>query len=73
MRHSRSFVSFIDTAIDRHPFCDCGAPMTPVDHDGDIWLECTRHDEVPRGIVARITALFGHDRELLLAREEGAA
>jgi hypothetical protein len=74
MRHSRSLVTFIETAIDRSPFCACGATMTPVEHDGELWLECTTHDEVARGLGARISALFiGHDRRLLLAREEFAA
>jgi hypothetical protein len=70
MRHSHSLVTLIETAIDRNPFCACGAPMTPVEHDGELWLECTTHDEARTGLVARISALFSHDRRLLLAREE---
>jgi len=73
MTHSRSYVTFIENAIDRNPFCACGSPMTPVEHDGALWLECATHDEVRRGLVARVSALFGHDRQLLLAREEYAA
>ena len=74
MRHSRSFVAFVEAAIDQSPFCACGARMTPVDHDGSIWLECTTHDEVPRGLGARISALFfGHDRQLLVVGEEQLA
>jgi hypothetical protein len=72
MRHSRSFISYIETAIDRNPFCACGAGMTAVEHDGAVWLECTRHDEERRGLAARIWWLFGHDRQLLLAADEAA-
>ena len=73
MRHSQSLVTAIDAALDRNPFCACGATMTPVEHDGALWLECATHDEIRHGLVARISALFGHDRQLLLAREEFAA
>jgi hypothetical protein len=72
MRHSTSLVGFIESAIDRTPFCACGAGMTAVEHDGALWLECVRHDEERRGLVARIWSLFGHDRQLLLAADEAA-
>ena len=72
MRHSHSLVGFIESAIDDTPFCSCGAGMTVVEHDGAMWLECSRHDESASGIVARIWSLFGHDRRLLLAADEAA-
>ena len=46
--------------------------MTVVDHDGSLWIECVRHDEDRRGIVARLWSLVGHDRRMLLAAEEAA-
>ena len=46
--------------------------MTAVEHDGSLWLECIRHDEDHRGVVARLWALVGHDRQLLLAADEAA-
>jgi hypothetical protein len=73
MRHSRSLIGYIETAVDRNPFCACGASMIPVEHDGALYLECSRHDEEKHGVVARIWSLFGHDRQLLLAPEELAA
>jgi len=72
MRHSSSLVDYIETAIDRTPFCACGAGMTAVEHDGSLWLECVRHDEDRRGVVARLWSLFGHDRRLLLVADEAA-
>ena len=72
MRHSISLVDYIDSAIDRTPFCACGAGMTAVEHDGSLWLECIRHDEVHRGMIARLWSIVGHDRRLLLAAEEAA-
>jgi hypothetical protein len=72
MLHSGSLVDYIETSIDRTPFCACGAGMTAVEHDGALWLECVRHDEDRRGVVARLWALFGHDRQLLLAADEAA-
>ena len=72
MRHSQSLVDFIEISIDQTPFCACGAGMTVVEHDGALWLECSRHDDDRRGIAARIWSLFGHDRRLLLAAEEAA-
>jgi hypothetical protein len=72
MRHSTSLICFIETAIDRTPFCACGAGMTAVEHDGALWLECVRHDEERHGLVARIWSVFGHDRQLLLAADEAA-
>jgi hypothetical protein len=73
MRHSRSFVTLIEAEIDANPFCACGARMKPVDHDGDIWLECATHDEVRSGFLARIRSLIGHDRKLVQAGEDLAA
>jgi hypothetical protein len=73
MRHSTSLVSYIESAVDRNPFCACGSPMLPVDHDGALYLECARHDEEKRGFTARLWSLFGHDRQLLMAAEELAA
>lgn len=73
MRHDRSLVVFIESALDRTPFCACGAPMVPADHAGALYLECTTHDEQPRGFFARLLSLVGHDRHLLLAAEEMAA
>ena len=72
MRHSISVVDYINSAIDRTPFCACGAGMTAVEHDGSLWLECVRHDEDRRGVVARLWSLLGLDRELLLAADEAA-
>lgn len=72
MHHSQSLVGYIESAIDQTPFCACGAGMTVVEHDGALWLECIRHDEARRGVVARLWSLFGHDRRLLLAAEEAA-
>ena len=72
MRHSTSLVDYIESAIDRTPFCLCGAGMTVVEHDGSLWLECVRHDDEPRGIVARLLSLVGHDRRLLLVADEAA-
>ena len=46
--------------------------MTAVEHDGSLWLECIRHDEQHRGVVARLWSLVGHDRRLLLAADEAA-
>ena len=73
MRDSRSIVDYIESAIDRHPFCACGAGMAPVEHDGALYLECRTHDEEKRGVIARISAVFGHDRRLLMAAEDMAA
>ena len=72
MRHSTSLVDFIESSIDRTPFCACGAGMTAVEHDGSLWLECVRHDEEHRGFAARLWSLVGHDRQLLLAADEAA-
>jgi hypothetical protein len=72
MQHTSSLVDYIERAIDRTPFCACGAGMTAVEHDGSVWLECVRHDEDRRGIIARVWSLFGHDRRLLLAADEAA-
>ena len=73
MRHSTSLVDYIESAIDRTPFCACGAGMTAVEHDGSLWLECVRHDEENRGIVAQARGpCVGHDRQLLLVAEEAA-
>ena len=72
MHHSQSLVGFIESAIDKDPFCACGAGMTVAEHDGALWLECVRHDDQPRGLVWRIWSLFGHDRRLLLAADEAA-
>ena len=49
MHHTSSLVDYIESAIDRSPFCACGAGMTAVEHDGSLWLECVRHDEDRRG------------------------
>ena len=73
MRHSRSLIGYIESAIDNNPFCSCGASMIPVEHDGALYLECARHDEERRGVVSRIRALLGHDRQLLIARDEMVA
>jgi hypothetical protein len=73
MPHSSSLVGYIESAVDRNPFCACGASMIPVEHDGALYLECVRHDEEKRGFAARVWALFGHDRQLLLAADELAA
>jgi hypothetical protein len=73
MRYSTSLVTLIETAEAATPFCACGKGMVPVEHDGELWLECVEHDTVERGILGRIRSLFGHDRRLLLAREELAA
>jgi hypothetical protein len=73
MRPSRSVIGYIESSMDSNPFCACGAQMIPVEHDGALYLECARHDQDDRGLVARIWSLFGHDRKLLLAPEELAA
>ena len=73
MRHSRSLITLIESAEAQTPFCGCGAPMIPAEHDGELWLECVEHDKVPEGFLARLRALVAHDRRLLLAREEYAA
>ena len=72
MRHTSSLVDYIETSIDRNPFCACGAGMTAVEHDGSLWLECSRHDDDRRGVIARLWSLFGHDRTLLFAADEAA-
>jgi hypothetical protein len=73
MRHSASLVTYIESVVDRTPVCACGAPMVPADHDGALYLECSTHDQEKRGFTARLWSLFGHDRQLLMAREELAA
>jgi hypothetical protein len=73
MTHDRSLIGYIESAIDRTPLCACGAAMVPAEHDGALFLECATHDEDRRGVIARVRALFGHDRQLLLAAEELAA
>jgi hypothetical protein len=73
MNSSTSLVSYIESAVDRTPYCACGATMIPADHDGALYLECVRHDEEKHGITARLWALFGHDRQLLMAADELAA
>ena len=70
MRHSRSLVTLIETAEAETPFCACGSPMVPAEHEGQLWLECVEHDTAHPGLLGRIRALFAHDRRLLLAREE---
>ncbi len=70
MRHSSSLIGVIESAIDNQPFCACGSGMTVVDHEGALWLECSRHDEERHGLLSRVWALFGHDRRLLLAAED---
>jgi hypothetical protein len=72
MPHSTSLVDYIERAIDRTPFCACGAGMTAVEHDGSLWLECVRHDDEARGLFARLLSLVGHDRRLLLVADEAA-
>lgn len=72
MRHTTSLVGYLESAIDRTPFCACGAGMTVAEHDGALWLECTRHDDPRQGIAARVWSLLGHDRRLLLSAEEAA-
>lgn len=73
MRHSRSLVTLIEAAEAESPFCVCGGSMVAVEHDGALWLECVEHDATPTGLRDRFRALLGHDRRLLLAREEYAA
>ena len=70
--HETSLVSYIESSVDHHPFCACGAPMIPADHDGALYLECSRHDEERHGL-SRLWSLFGHDRQLLIAADELAA
>jgi hypothetical protein len=48
--------------------------MTPVDRDGALWLECVTQ-RTPRrtSAIARLMSLewlTGHDRRLILGREE---
>lgn len=73
MRHSHSLVTLIETAEAANPFCACGSSMIAVEHEGQLWLECVQHDAEATGIVSRLRAFLGHDRRLLLAREECAA
>ena len=73
MSTSTSLVSYIESAVDRTPYCACGATMVPVDHDGALYLECARHDEAKHGFLARMWSLIGHDRQLLMGAEDLAA
>jgi hypothetical protein len=66
----------VNDAYRRMPTCACGGSMAAVERDGSLWLECRARQETGRSLVARLRSLdwlVGHDRELILAREELAA
>lgn len=78
MRHSTHLVTLIERAEAQAPSCSCGNPMAAVERDGALWLECTEqmadaHDGIARGLLARLRAIVGHDRRLLLDADELAA
>lgn len=68
-----TIVSVVEDAARATPFCTCGSPMTAVDHDGDLWLECAEHDRVPSDRLGRLLSgrwLVSHERHLLLRHHE---
>jgi hypothetical protein len=74
MYDRKTILHLIRDAERRTPYCACGGVMTPVDRDGALWLECiTRRAPRRASAIARILSLewlTGHDRHLILDREE---
>jgi len=68
-----TILHLVDDARRRAPRCACGTPMIPVDRDGGLWLECSGRRAPRRDRLARLVSLgwlIGHDRRLILDREE---
>jgi hypothetical protein len=66
----------VNDAYRRTPACACGSSMATVEHDGALWLECRTQRAPGRSRLARLRSLdflIGHDRELILGRDELAA
>ena len=64
-----TIVTVVEDAARMTPFCDCGAPMTAAEHEGDLWLECAERGRADGSRLSRLLSgrwLDAHDRRLLL-------
>jgi hypothetical protein len=71
-----TILHLVNDAERQNPCCACGAPMLPMDRDGSLWLECATRRGPRRDLRSRALSLdwlIGHDRRLILGREELAA
>jgi hypothetical protein len=62
-------VDLIERAHDAERYCSCGRHTTVVEHDGQVWLECSSHDQRPASRVARALAALGaglHTRRVIV-------
>jgi hypothetical protein len=76
MHDPSRLVHLIEDSLADDPRCTCGAPMTVVELDGALWLDCSVRPRPGRTLLARVASfdwLRFHDRRLLLDRTELAA
>ncbi len=75
MDDRNAILELVETAVNAHRACSCGAPMVPTDEGGALWLLCSDRP-APRRLRSKLTTLdwvTPHDRVLLLDAEELAA
>ena len=66
--HDDSVLVAIDAALRTPEACGCGSMFTPVERDGELWLECpslTGRSRLPERVAAVIRGAL-HDRRFVV-------